>query len=77
MRNVQQVKSHKVRAAHIKNCTTSGTQTRTELDTQADTLCAGTGFLLQDITEKIYSVYPFSAIYKLMQGVHISNFLEA
>ena len=44
---------------------------------RADTLCGGTKFWLHNITDKIFSVSPFSASYDPMKGVKIDTCLTA
>ena len=58
--------------AHIQHCTATGTQARTELDTQADTLYGGTNFWLHELTEKSYRMSPFSDSYDPMQDMQIA-----
>ena len=76
-RNIRQAKRRKVSATQIINSTTPGTQARAEMDTRADTACAGTNFWLDELTGQTCSVVPFSASYDPMNDVQVATCLTA
>jgi hypothetical protein len=76
-RNIRQIKRRKIKATHIVNITTPGTQARSELDTRADTSCGGTNFWLEELTGQTCSVSSFSATYDPITDVQVATCLTA
>ena len=74
-RNVRQVKSHKVREAHIQHSRTPWTQEHAELNTRADTFSGGKNFWLHNMTGKNCNMSPFSENCDSIEDVQIFTFL--
>ena len=60
---------------YVLKKTVVGTQARTEMDTRADTSCAGINFWLHELTGQTCTVAPFSATYKPISDVPIATCL--
>ena len=76
-RSICSVKWQKINAIHIENKTIVGNQARTEMDTRADTSCAGINFWLHELTGQTCTVAPFSATYEPILDVPIATSLTA
>jgi hypothetical protein len=58
---------------NLKNDTTAGHITQNELDTQADTCCAGANLSLMEITGEICNVTPFLDSYQPIQEIPVTR----
>ena len=76
-RSVRAVKRRRVHSAQVTHGTVPGTRGRSELDTRADTSCAGANFKLHELTGQTCSVSPFSDKYDPLTDVPIATCLTA
>ena len=72
---IRLVKRRKIIAIHIENKKVVGNQARTEMNTRADTSCAGINFWIHELTGQTCTVTPFSATYKPISDVPIATSL--
>jgi hypothetical protein len=57
----------------VTNDTVMGTIGRSEMDTHADTCCAGANWQLLDFTNKVCEVTPFLDSYEPVKGVMVTR----
>jgi len=74
---IRAAKRVKVGSAYVENQTAPGQPARMELDTRADTSCAGANFCCTELTGQTCSVQPFSEKYDPMKDIPIATCMTA
>jgi hypothetical protein len=57
---------------HVHNQTTAGHIAQNEMDTHADTCCAGTNWSLMELTGDICDINPFLDLYQLISEIPVA-----